>query len=80
MPKFKPEQLLSPAEVAQLLGYRSTDTLAFHDAELQPVRTIGGHRRYRREVIEAVRAGRKVQPQTVQQKLEAFQREFGLLR
>lgn len=49
------DELLTPAEVAALFGV-ATNTVATweRDGRLSCVRTVGGHRRFRRSDVEAL--------------------------
>lgn len=52
------DDLLRPGEVASMLGV-STKTLIrwSDDGKIPYIRTLGGHRRFRRSVVEAVLNG-----------------------
>ncbi len=47
------EKLLTPSEVAAIFGVNSkTVTRWAHDGKLPCIRTVGGHRRFRRSDVE----------------------------
>ncbi len=49
--------LLSPGQVADTFGVHIRTLARWEDnGRLHPVRTVGGHRRYRRSEVEALRA------------------------
>lgn len=52
-----PEQLLSPAEAAAALGVSLYQLRMFvQRRRLKPIRTLGGHRRYRQDEVLALKA------------------------
>lgn len=57
------DDLLMPAEVARLFGISAkTVTRWARSGQLPAVRTLGGHRRYRRDVVEAALAAGGYKP------------------
>ncbi len=47
-PKIEPDELLTPGEVARLFGVDPKTVTRWASAgKLSPMRTLGGHRRYR---------------------------------
>lgn len=59
--KFEPEELLTPAEVAQLFRVDpKTVTRWAHAGKLSSIRTLGNHRRYRAAEVMALLRGEPV--------------------
>jgi excisionase family DNA binding protein len=57
MPTRDPDDLLRPREVAEIFGVRTTTIARWaREGRLTPLRTPGGHRRYRRGAILRVLA------------------------
>jgi excisionase family DNA binding protein len=52
MPAHDPDDLMRPREVAEIFGVRTTTIARWaREGRLTPLRTPGGHRRYRRAAI-----------------------------
>jgi excisionase family DNA binding protein len=58
------DELLTPREVAELFGVRTTTIARWaRDGRLDPIRTPGGHRRYSRASVRAVLAAEDTGPE-----------------
>jgi excisionase family DNA binding protein len=58
------DDLLTPREVAELFGVRTTTIARWaRDGRLDPIRTPGGHRRYSRANVQAVLAAEDTGPE-----------------
>lgn len=63
MPLNGEDDLLTPREVAQLLGVRTTTVARWaREGRLDAMLTLGGHRRYRRSTVTALLPGRASPP------------------
>lgn len=57
--RSKPEELLTPGQVAELFGVDPKTVTRWATAgKLEALRTLGGHRRYRRAEVEQMLGGR----------------------
>jgi len=66
------DALLTPREVAQLFGVRTTTIARWaREGTLTPLRTPGGHRRYRREDIQRLLDEEGIGPDEAEQQLAA---------
>jgi excisionase family DNA binding protein len=66
------DDLLKPREVAEIFGVRTTTIARWaRDGRLTPVRTPGGHRRYRLAAIRALIEAERAEPgETVRHRVE----------
>lgn len=69
MPALEPDDLLTPREMAEIFGVRTTTIARWaREGKLKPLRTPGGHRRYSRAGVRELLAA-DTEPDAVRQRM-----------